>query len=131
MANGGIVQTISASKRGGIQQVSAGYADGFSQIGAPILTVADLPRNLHADYRHDRSELITDRTIASPWKWLNLAAAARLRGSPQFMSASAFIAHNGHTINFLRICAPKARPIVSVCHMEKLGRRYKFLARQC
>lgn len=119
----GFVQTISAGKRGGIQQVSAGYAAGFPEIGVPILTIASLPRDLSPDYDHKLSTLVADETIASPWKWLDLPGARRWRRSEAFRKAAGFIAHNGHSINFLRMCAPKGRPIISVCHMEKLGRR--------
>lgn len=119
----GFVQTISAGKRGGIQQVSAGYASGFPEIGRPILTIASLPADLSPDYAYPMSELVADPTIASPWKWLDLAAAARWRRSEAFRTAAGFIAHNGHSIDFLRRCKPKAAPIISVCHMEKLGRR--------
>lgn len=120
-----LIQTIGAGKRGGIEQVAEGYAIGFSAIGAPIVTLADIPSELHETFALPHSTLRHERDIGGPWKRWDLPAVLRTRALIRDRGVAACIAHNGHTIDFLRLAAPRGVPMVSVCHMEKLGRRLK------
>jgi len=117
------IQTISAGKRGGIQQVSESYAKGFASIDVPLLTVANLPDDLTENYNTGRAVLLKDRGIASPWRTLDLIKTLKYMHRDDFIGSSAAIVHNGNSIRFVRNCLPKGVPVISVCHMEKLGRR--------
>jgi glycosyltransferase involved in cell wall biosynthesis len=118
-----IVQTIASGYRNGIEQVAEGYARGVSGAGSKIITLADIPTELHENFIIKNSQFIAESWISGPWKRWDIPAVLRTRKLMHESFVDACIYHNGNSIEFINLCKPSGAPLVSVCHNEKLGLR--------
>lgn len=120
-----VLQVISATGPGGIEQVAFDYAQALALEGIPVTTVAAMPEPQCRRYADQGLRLIDDRRVIKWWSVIHPSPRRRYRRLVVDEAVSAVVVHIGRALPLFQRAAGGLAPVITVAHTDNIRRRLR------